>query len=189
MVSVSKRDVLHILEPRWTICQTKEVTWQAHRRWKCRTDLSSADGFSEKQIKMVFSSQSRLKCLHLNIKTFMERGTEITCSLQTQHKWFTKLRSPHSRLSRGGVAVYIQTQHWGKMEKNFWAAAMPGFWAIRRVWVFTLRGEGAAPIMELWLKAVAALCQCVMRFLQLDYFIRPGRVPWRKLEVAGGSWR
>lgn len=117
MVSVSKRDVLHILEPRWTICQTKEVTWQAHRSWKCRTDLSSADSFSEKQIKMVFSSQSRLKCWHLNIKTFMERGTEITCSLQTQPKWFTKLRSPHSRLSRGGVAVYIQTQHWGKMEK------------------------------------------------------------------------
>lgn len=43
--------------------------------------------------------------------------------------------------------------------------------------------------MEPWLKAVAAFHQSVMRFLQLGYFVRSGRVLWRNLEVAGGSWR
>lgn len=40
-----------------------------------------------------------------------------------------------------------------------------------------------------WLKAVAAFHECVMRFLQLGHFVRSGRVLWRNLEVAGGSWR
>lgn len=165
-----------------TICQTKEVTWQAHRRWKCRTELSSADGFLAKQTKMVFSSQPKPKCWHFNIKTFKERRTEITCSLQTQHKWLTELKSPHSRLSREGTAVCIQTQNWGKKgKKKIWAAAVPGFWAIQRVWF--------AALMEPWLKPVAVFHQCVVRFLQLGYFVRSGSMLWRNLEAAGDTSR
>lgn len=53
---------------------------------------------------------------------------------------------------------------------------MPGFWVIQRVWVPTLRREGAAAVMEPWLKAGAAFHQCGMRFLQLGCFVRSGRV-------------